>query len=282
MPAPALALARRTVSHDTGRRKVEVPVDALGRERWRARIDSSSVEQRADDANEASFEGHAALFDKRTWIGPKKWGFWERVAKGAFKQTLSDGADVRFLVNHDPNLLMARTKSGTLTLSEDSDGLLSKAGMDRRQTYTNDVVIALERGDISQMSFAFEVVKDSWEELDDGNELRTLEELRLWDVSVVTYPAYEDTDAGLRGAAFDVLCRSAGLDSEAQDRLLLRIADQIAGGDPPDAPEPGSSTRDDTSQPGSSTGAPTARDISTRFRSRPLDGSRITSQEDTP
>ena len=254
MPAPALALARRTVSRDTGRRKVDVPVDALGRERWRARIDSSNVERRDDD-NEVGFTGHAAVFGKRTWIGPKKWGFWERVGNGAFKQTLSDGADVRFLVNHDPNLLMARTKSETLRLSEDGTGLLSEADMDRRQSYTNDVVIALERGDISQMSFAFEVVKDSWEELDDGNELRTLEEVRLWDVSVVTYPAYEDTDAGLRGAAFDVLCRSAGLDDEASDRLLARIANEIAEGLPSTPPEPGSSTRDN-SQPGSSTGTP--------------------------
>lgn len=241
---------RRTLTLDTGRRSVEVPVDELGRERWRARMDSQSVEMRDDDESGATFHGHAALFNKRTWIGPKRWGFWEQVGPKAFDKTVGE-ADVRFLVNHDPNLLIARNKAGTLRLDTDTQGLATEADMDRRQTYTNDVAIALERGDISQMSFAFEVVRDTWEILDDDTELRTLEEVRLWDVSVVTYPAYTDTDAGLRGAAFDVLCRSIGFSDEERADLLRKIADGE------DLPEPGSSTRDD-SQPGSSTGVPLA------------------------
>ena len=247
-----LAPSRRSITLDTGRRKVDAPVDALGRERWRARMDSQRVELRQDEEGNdgADFFGHAAVFDKRTWIGPKRGGFWESVAKGAFDKTLGE-ADVRFLVNHDPNLLLARNKSGTLTLSKDADGLATEAQLDRRQSYTNDVVIALERGDISQMSFAFEVVKDSWETLDDDTELRTLEEVRLWDVSVVTYPAYEDTDAGLRAVAFEVLCRSAGIDDDQRDRLLQDLTG-LAHVAEPVTPEPGSSTQDD-GEPGSST-----------------------------
>ena len=252
-----LAPSRRSITLDTGRRKVDAPVDALGRERWRARMDTQSIEMRDDaDGTEAEFFGHAAMFNKRTWIGPRRWGFWEQVAPAAFDKTLSE-ADVRFLVNHDPNLLLARNKSGTLTLAKDDDGLATEAQLDRRQSYTNDVVIALERGDISQMSFAFEVVKDSWETLDDDSELRTLEEVRLYDVSVVTYPAYEDTDAGLRAVAFEVLCRSAGIDDDQRDRLLSDLTGLAHVADPV-TPEPGSSTRDDDSQPGSSTGVPSA------------------------
>ena len=262
-----LAPSRRSITLDTGRRKVDAPVDALGRERWRTRMDRQSVELRADDDGNdtAEFHGHAAVFDKRTWIGPKRWGFWEAVAPGAFDKTLGE-ADVRFLVNHDPNLLLARNKSGTLTLSKDDDGLATEAQLDRRQSYTNDVVIALERGDISQMSFAFEVVKDSWETLEDDTELRTLEEVRLWDVSVVTYPAYEDTDAGLRAVAFEVLCRDAGISDAERDRLLrnltglsghnaldgLMMTDEVRRMEALDIPEPGSSTQDD-GEPGSST-----------------------------
>jgi len=93
-------------------------------------------------------------------------------------------------------------------------------------SYAQDLAVLLERGDITQMSFAFEVVKDQWETVDEeaGVELRTLLEVKLWDVSVVTYPAYEETDAGLRGAAFDVLSEMAGLDEDAQQRLLRKVA----------------------------------------------------------
>lgn len=215
---PKLADSR---SVDTGRRKVDIPIDTMGRERWRSRIDATEV-RAEDESPTATFSGHAAMFGSRTWIGPKRWGFWEQVSKSAFTKTLAE-ADVRFLINHDPNLLLARNKAGTLRLSEDSKGLATEADLDTRQSYTSDVVISLDRGDISQMSFAFDVVKDSWELLDDGNELRTLLEVRLYDVSVVTYPAYEDTDAGLRGAGFDLICRSAGLDAEAQRRLLTSL-----------------------------------------------------------
>lgn len=259
--APTALLERLTRTLDTGKRTVEVPVDALGRERWRADLDERSVELRAED-DTAKFHGHAAVFDKRTWIGPPKWGFWEQVDGAAFNKTLKE-ADVRFLVNHNPDLVMARNTANTLSLSTDKTGLVTDApNLDRRQSYTNDAVIALERGDLSQMSFAFRTVKDSWETLEDETELRTLLEVQLFDVSVVTYPAYEDTDAGLRGAAFDVLCRSLGFADAQRSAILAKIADgnltvdelqAIAAG----TTEPGSPTRADD-QPGSSTGRPLA------------------------
>lgn len=250
----------RTITLDTGRRQVDAPVDSFGRERWRAKLDAQEVRAKTDDLDEmtATFFGHAALFNKRTWIGPRKWGFWEQVAAGAFDKTLPE-CDCRFLVNHDPNLILARNKSGTLRLETDKSGLASEADLDRRQSYTNDLVISLERKDVTQMSFAFEVIKDSWELVDDDDELRTIEEVRLWDVSAVTYPSYEDTDAGLRSAAFEALCRSAGLNGDQQRELLHKFAGIVEtptiGQAKPDAEnsEPGSSTRGD-SQPGSSTG----------------------------
>lgn len=261
----AVAFARRTLTLDTGRRKVDVPLDVLGRERWRSKLDEQRVTVRADDDEipTAEFFGHAAVFNKRTWIGPKRWGFWEQVSDKAFDKTLPE-CDCRFLVNHDPNLLLARSRAGegTLQLGKDKTGLTTHApDLDRRQTYTNDVVISLEREDITQMSFAFEVLADEWELLDDETELRTINEVRLWDVSVVTYPAYEDTDAGLRAVAFDVLCRSAEITDEQRLKLLQDLTSlrEIGAPSPPAEPEsePGSSTRE-TSQPGSSTGVPLA------------------------
>jgi HK97 family phage prohead protease len=242
-----------------GDRDLEVPVDALGRMRHRALLDIRTVARAdGDDAKTVAFHGHAAVFNKRTLIGGKRWGFWESIATGAFTKTIGE-ADVRFLVNHDPTCVMARNKAGTLSLAEDTTGLVTDApGLDTRQTYTNDVVIALERGDVSQMSFAFEPMAWRYEEAEDGKAHYILTEVRLWDVSVVTYPAYEDTDAGLRGAAFAAMTRSLGLD-EAE--VLARYGDADLGaylthqissrhGGTPGPAEP---TQDDTNGPADAT-----------------------------
>jgi hypothetical protein len=85
------------------------------------------------------------------------------------------------------------------------------------------VVPKVRRGDMTQMSFAFEVVKESWETLDDGAELRRLEEVRLWDVSVVAFAAYEETDAALRHQAFDVLAAKAGISTAKRARLVAGL-----------------------------------------------------------
>lgn len=175
---------------------LDAPVDHLGRMHWRAEIDRRNV-RADDDGSERKFTGHAAVFNKRTLIGGKRWGFWEQIAPGAFRKSIGE-ADVRFLVNHDPSLLLARNRSGTLALAEDATGLAVDATLDTRQSYAGDLVVGLERGDVSQMSFAFEPVAWRSEDADDGKRLFTLTEVRLWDVSVVTYPAYEDTDAALR------------------------------------------------------------------------------------
>lgn len=192
----------------------EVPVDALGRMRHRVTLDDLQVTRSVGDDPTVGFRGHAAVFDKRTLIGGKRWGFWEQVAPGAFQKSISEH-DVRFLVNHDPTLVMARAKAGTgtMTLSEDASGLLTEApALDLRQSYTMDVAVAMERGDVTQMSFAFEPIEWRYEQAEDGKSLYTLTEVRLWDVSVVTYPAYEQTDAGLRAHAFERMTRSLGLD----------------------------------------------------------------------
>jgi hypothetical protein len=141
--------------------------------------------------------------------------------------------------------------------------------MDTRQSYVADLVVSLERGDISQMSFAFEPIAWRFEEAEDGKDHYVLTELRLWDVAVVTYPAYEDTDAGLRSAGFEALTRSLGLDAA---EVLGRIDDlpdldaylraQITPGPAETTREPSGpddSTRDSTTPPpAETTGPPTS------------------------
>lgn len=153
------------------------------------------------------FEGHAAVFDT---LSVELWGFYERIASTAFDDALAGRNDVRFLINHDPSLLLARSKlgEGTLDLSKDDVGLLAAADLPETQP-SRDIAESLRRGDVDQMSFGFRTLEDSWDEetvtvLVDNQEreltivVRTLVRVELFDVSVVTFPAYPDTDAGLR------------------------------------------------------------------------------------
>lgn len=132
--------------------------------------------------------GHAAVFNTLTDLG---WGIREKVAPGAFAESIGKD-DVRALFNHDPNYVLGRNTSGTLRMYEDEKGLAVEIDPPDTQ-FARDLAVSMERGDITQMSFAFQVVKQSWEEKE-GYDLRTLEKVKLWDVSPVTYPAYTQTD----------------------------------------------------------------------------------------
>ena len=144
------------------------------------------TEKREDGST--TITGHAAVFNQ---MSSDLGGFREIIAPDAFSDVLND--DVRALVNHDPNLLLARTSSGTLKLEQTEKGL--SFGFDVPDTtYGRDLIISMERGDITQSSFAFTIEDDSWETTEDG-EVRTINKVKqLYDVSPVTYPAYPDAD----------------------------------------------------------------------------------------
>jgi len=135
--------------------------------------------------------GYAAVFDSPSEPMP----FVEYVKRGAFQKTIKDGADVRLLIDHE-GVPLARTKSGTLRLSEDERGLAVEADLDPMNPDAARIISAMKRGDLSQMSFAFRTIKDSWS---DDRSVRELREVQLFDVSVVTFPAYEETVAEIRG-----------------------------------------------------------------------------------
>ncbi len=142
--------------------------------------------------------GYAAKFNT---FSEEMWGFREQIAPGAFTEALKD-ADVRGLFNHDPNLILGRTKAGTMTLEEDSVGLKYTITPPDTQM-ARDLIESIRRGDINQSSFAFSMAggKEEWEEKKDGTVIRTLIQVGgLYDVSPVTYPAYGDTESGVRTA----------------------------------------------------------------------------------
>jgi HK97 family phage prohead protease len=175
--------------------------------------------RKADDGG-LTFTGHAAVFNQRTWIGPKKWGFYEEVSEGFFDDVLDDRA--AFLVNHDPNILLARNGS-TMSLSVDDKGLVPEARWDPTDPDAIKWAGRVRRGDASEMSFAFTVKDESWSEDEAGNEVRTLLKAdRLYDVSLVTYPAYEGTDGGMRDQAAEVVKRHRGFDPRDGDRPARR------------------------------------------------------------
>ena len=137
--------------------------------------------------------GYAAVFNKLSEV---LWDFREQIAPGAFSATLKKD-DVRALFNHDPNYVLGRNKAKTLKLSEDENGLVTDIDPPDNQ-WARDLSVSIARGDINQMSFGFQVLKDSWEHKKGQPSVRTLLEVKLFDVSVVTFPAYPQTSAGVR------------------------------------------------------------------------------------
>ncbi len=135
--------------------------------------------------------GYAAVFDK---FSEDMWGFREKVAKGAFEESIKRNDDVRMLFNHDPNFVIARTTNGTLLLREDAKGLYFE-GTPADTQWEKDLIIKIKRGDISQNSFGFMIDAEEW---DKKEKIRTLTQVTLFDVSPVTYPAYKDTEVFVR------------------------------------------------------------------------------------
>jgi len=150
-----------------------------------------NVEARQAEDGTMRLSGYAAVFNDDSVPLP----FIERIAPGAFRKTLTETPDVRLLINHE-GLPLARTKNGTLRLKEDEIGLYMDADLPDTQA-ARDLYTLVERGDVDQMSFAFRVIRQKWNE---GRTERTLTELSLadGDVSVVTYPAYPTTTVEAR------------------------------------------------------------------------------------
>lgn len=159
---------------------------------------SSPVEFRKDGDEGGKIEGVAAVVNKRTDLG---W-YEEEIAKGAFDGVMKD--DVRALFNHDPNRVLARTTSGTLQLSINDRGDLMYSYETPDRTYARDLEDSVSKKDVDQSSFAFSIKEERWiwaDERSDGGkkDLRIIEKLeRLYDVSPVTYPAYQDTSVAKR------------------------------------------------------------------------------------
>lgn len=152
-------------------------------------------ELRIDDSLDGKIVGHASVFDSWSETLGGIFPFKEIVRKGTFTETIKFD-DIRALFNHDPNFVLGRNKAGTLELEEDEIGL--RVVITPPDTsWANDLIKNLRRGDISQMSIGFIVLEDTWG-TQDGIDIREIKKVQLFDVSIVTYPAYTQTDVGVR------------------------------------------------------------------------------------
>lgn len=171
-------------------------------------VDITNIQTRSEDNEPLKVSGYAAIFNSRTSIGDY---FDEMIAPGAFEKTLKDNDDIRALFNHDWNVVLGRTKAGTLTLSEDERGLKFDLELPNT-TAGRDLAESMERGDINQCSFGFYATEETWDYSSEP-ALRTVNEAELYEISVVSIPAYDDTEA--------TLVRSKEIDKFVEKRIKI-------------------------------------------------------------
>lgn len=194
------------------------------------RIVNAEMEIRAENDTPPVMVGYAAVFNQ--W-SEDLGGFRERIAPGAFKRTLQGNGDVRALWNHDPSFVLGRTLNGTLTLEEDARGLRVQIQPPAGGIYAG-FLENVRRGDVNQMSFAFSVVTDEWQTDERGGKVRSLKEIKLHEVSPVSFPAYPSTEVAVRewryldqeesdGQEPDEIEREAELRAQAEERERMEM-----------------------------------------------------------
>ena len=176
-------------------------------------IGFEQAEVRFSEGDKRTLEGYASVFDTPTDLG----NFQEVIEAGAFTRALDEGQDVRALVDHDPARVIGRTKNNTLELREDKRGLFTRIELPDTSV-GRDLAILVERGDLDAMSFGFTVRSDRWERTE-GRNVRYIEDVDLFDVSVVAFPAYADTTVALRSMPEDKP------DDIRRRRLNIRLLD---------------------------------------------------------
>lgn len=180
------------------------------------RTNAVQFEVREADDGGMTFEGYASVFNSRS---ENLGGFTEVVAPGAFKRSLRARNDIKLLWNHDTGSVLGSTRAGTLTLTEDDRGLKVRADL-APTSLGKDVAVLLRRGDIDAMSFGFSVIKDTWDA--SGSE-RTLNSVRLHEVSIVAFPAYQGTAGTTSVRGLDKIAQRADVDADALADVLIKL-----------------------------------------------------------
>ena len=172
----------------------------------------------ASDGEDKYIEGYFSVFDSNYDIWP---GASESVAPTAFDGALSD--DIRCLIDHETRLVLGRTKANTLELRADSHGLWGRVKINPLDQDAMNLYARVERGDVDQCSFGFDILDEETNFRDaDGSVHWTIKSVKLYEVSVVTFPAYEDTAVAARKVDFDQMKKRKTEKWRAEKREVLQ------------------------------------------------------------
>ena len=232
-----------------------VNVEAKDMAKIETRTNNTQFEVRELDGGGMTFTGYAAVFNAPSEPLP----FTERIAPGAFKRSLQSRNDIKLLWNHESGTVLGSTRAGTLRLEEDNVGLRVSADLPDTQA-GRDAAYLIKRGDVDAMSFGFSVPKggDEWVSADE----RVLNSVRLFETSIVAFPAYEQTAGSTAVRGLDKIAKRAGVDADAladamlkiesgmdlsddEASLLTKVVDKLS----PKAEEPVEETKDDEIDP---------------------------------
>lgn len=155
-----------------------------------------------DENGEMYIEGYFAVFNStyELWRGAT-----ESIAEGAFSDTL--GGDIRALIDHETRLVLGRNTNGTLELHEDSHGLWGRIKINPNDQDAVNLYERVKRGDVDQCSFGFRIDNQDFTENPDGSTHWTIKKVTLYEVSVVTFPAYTETSVMARKQEFAEICK---------------------------------------------------------------------------
>lgn len=168
----------------------------LSREVRQIRSIMTELKTRAEGEDQGKYiEGYFAVFGKETELWP---GAYEELAQGAFDNTMT--SDVRALINHDTTLVLGRNKAGTLELKVDNYGLWGRVKINEEDTDATNLYARVDRGDVNQCSFGFEIKAEETDWRDDGSVKWSITEVKLFEVSICTFPQYEETSVQARKA----------------------------------------------------------------------------------
>lgn len=169
----------------------------------RTMVCRSTQYRAAEEQGELYIEGYFAVFNSAYELAP---GLTESISPGAFSGAL--GGDVRALTNHDTTLVLGRTKAGTLELREDGHGLWGRVRINQEDGDAMNLYRRVQRGDVDQCSFGFNILSEEVEYREDGSIHFTLKEIApLYEVTVATFPAYEATAVAARSAQAEEIKR---------------------------------------------------------------------------
>ena len=211
-----LRYAERIVARLEEENRTLISVKGKEMAKIETRVSTQKFEVR-EDGDGMTFEGYAAVFNSPSQPLP----FTEKIAPGAFRRSLRSRNDIKILWNHDTGSVLGSTRAGTLSLTEDNYGLKVRATLPNTQL-GRDTAELVRRGDIDSMSFGFSVPSggDDWNS--DGTE-RTLRSVRLHEVSIVAFPAYEATAGTASVRGLDKIAKRAEVDADALADAMLKV-----------------------------------------------------------